>query len=204
VNSSGENCIILHAGANHELDRAFIDRAMETFGEGDFLVLQNEVNDIPYMLERARDKKIRVAFNLAPFGPEIKNYPLDLVDYFLVNEVEGKGLSGGDAPEDIVDGITRMFPSSAVVLTIGRDGVLYKDARETLRHGIYDVPVVDTTAAGDTFTGYFVSSLVDGLPAAEALRRASVASSLAVSRKGASSSVPTLAETLSAGLKYLG
>jgi ribokinase len=204
VNSAGENCIILHAGANRELDKTFIDRAIGGFGEGDFLVLQNEVNGIPYMMKRAREKKLRVAFNLAPFGPEIKDYPLELVDYFLVNEVEGRGLSGRDAPEDIASEILSAFPWSSVVLTIGRDGVLYKDSRETIRHGIYDVPVVDTTAAGDTFTGYFVSSVADGLPVEEALRRASVASSLAVSRKGASSSVPTLSETLSADLKYLG
>ncbi|MDR1732556.1 MAG: ribokinase [Synergistaceae bacterium] len=204
VNSAGENCIILHAGANSELDEALIDRALGGFGEGDFLVLQNEVNGIPCMMKRAREKKLRIAFNLAPFGPEIKGYPLDLVDYFLVNEVEGRGLSGKDAPEDIVNEILRMFPSSSVVLTIGREGVVYRDAKATLIHGIYDVPVVDTTAAGDTFTGYFLSSLVDGQPVEEALRRASVASSLAVSRKGASSSVPTLDETLSANLKYLG
>jgi ribokinase len=89
------------------------------------------------------------------------------------------------------------------VLTIGRDGVLYKDPGETLSHGIYDVRRVDTTAAGDTFTGFFMASLAEGKGAAEALRVASLASSIAVSRKGASSSVPTIEETLAANLEYI-
>jgi ribokinase len=201
VNDAGENCIILHAGANHEIDVERVRRALSDFGEGDFAVFQNEVNDVPLMMKAAADRGLRVAFNLAPFGPEIRDYPLDAVDYFLVNETEGQGVSGASEPEDILREMSRAYPRAAVVLTIGRGGVLYRDARETLTHGIYDVPAVDTTAAGDTFTGFFISSIADGRPAATALRIASVASSLAVSRKGASSSVPTLAEVLAAELK---
>jgi ribokinase len=203
VSSAGENCIILHAGANHELDDEFVGRALSGFGEGDFLVLQNEVNNMPFIIKSAAVKGMKIAFNLAPFAEEINSYPLDMVSCFLVNETEGKGVSGRDDPRDILDEMGRMFPDAAVVLTVGRDGVLYKDAKETLSHGIYNVKVVDTTAAGDTFTGFFIASVASGKPAAEALRVASVASSLAVSRKGASSSVPTLEETLAARLEYL-
>jgi ribokinase len=204
VNSAGENCIILHAGANHELGEDFIDRALSGFGEGDFVTLQNEVNNMPYIMKASAEKGLTIAFNLAPFGPEIKNYPLDLVDYFLVNETEGAGVSGESEPEAIMREMARLFPKSAVVLTIGHDGVLYRDSKEILSHGIYSVPVVDTTAAGDTFTGFFISSVAEGKPTGEALRIASVASSIAVSRKGASSSIPTLAETMAANFKYLG
>ncbi|MDR0653225.1 MAG: ribokinase [Synergistaceae bacterium] len=203
VNASGENCIILHAGANHELGESFIDNALAAFGEGDFLVLQNEVNNLPYMMEKAAERRMRIAFNLAPFDEGIKKYPLSLVDYFLVNEVEGTGVSGKTKPAEILDAMSAMFPTSAVVLTIGRDGVMYKDSDETLAHGIYDVPRIDTTAAGDTFTGFFIASVAEGKRAAEALRVASIASSIAVSRKGASSSVPTMEETLAADLKYI-
>jgi ribokinase len=203
VNASGENCIILHAGANHELDENFIDRAFEPFGEGDFLVLQNEVNNLPYMMKKAAERRMRIAFNLAPFDEGIKKYPLPLVDYFLVNEVEGAGVSGKTKPTEILDAMSAMFPKAAIVLTLGRDGVLYKDPRETLAHGIYDVQRVDTTAAGDTFTGFFIASAAEGKSAAETLRVASLASSIAVSRKGASSSVPTIEETLAVSLKYI-
>jgi ribokinase len=204
VNSSGENCIILYAGANHEFGEDFIDRALSGFGEGDIVVLQNEVNNMPYIMRASADRGLRIAFNLAPFGPEIKNYPLDLVSWFLVNETEGHGVTGVSYPEDILRRMSHMFPQAAVVLTIGHEGVMYRDSAESLSHGIYDVPVVDTTAAGDTFTGFFISSVAEGNPTTEALRLASVASSIAVSRKGAASSVPTLDEVLSADLKYLG
>ncbi|MDR1134486.1 MAG: ribokinase [Synergistaceae bacterium] len=203
VNSSGENCIILHAGANHELGENFIDRALEPFGEGDFLVLQNEVNNLPYIMKKAAERRLRIAFNLAPFDEGIKKYPLSLVDYFLVNEVEGAGMSGKTSPAEILGVMSAMFPASAIVLTLGRDGVLYKDPGETLAHGIYEVRRVDTTAAGDTFTGFFIASAAEGKRADESLRVASIASSIAVSRKGASSSVPTIEDTLSANLKYI-
>jgi ribokinase len=203
VNASGENCIILHAGANHELDENFIDSALAAFGEGDFLVLQNEVSNLPYMMKKAAERRMRIAFNLAPFDEGIKKYPLSLVDYFLVNEVEGAGMSGKTQPAEILGAMSAMFPKAAVVLTIGRDGVLYKDPDETLAHGIYEVRRVDSTAAGDTFTGFFIASAAAGKRAAEALRVASMASSIAVSRKGASSSVPTMDETMAANLEYI-
>ena len=203
VNATGENCIILHAGANHELDESFIDNALAAFGEGDFLVLQNEVSNLPYMMKKAAERRMRIAFNLAPFDEGIKKYPLSLVDYFLVNEVEGAGMSGKTQPAEILGAMSAMFPKAAIVLTIGRDGVLYKDSDETLAHGIYEVRRVDSTAAGDTFTGFFIASAAAGKRAAEALRVASIASSIAVSRKGASSSVPTMEETLAANLEYI-
>jgi ribokinase len=203
VNASGENCIVLHAGANHELGESFIDSALAPFGEGDFLVLQNEVNNLPYIMKKAAERRLHIAFNLAPFDEGIKKYPLSLVDYFLVNEVEGGEISGKTRPAEILDAMSAMFPASAIVLTIGRDGVLYKDRDGVLAHGIYDVQRIDTTAAGDTFTGFFIASAAEGKRPAEALRVASVASSIAVSRKGASSSVPTMEETLAADLEYI-
>ncbi|MDR1621472.1 MAG: ribokinase [Synergistaceae bacterium] len=198
VDEKGENCIILFGGANREMDRPYIDRAFDGFGKGDFLVLQNEVNEIPYMMELAAAEGLYVVFNPAPFGPEVTRYPLDLVDCFVLNEIEGKGLSGREEPEEILDETRSRFPRASVVLTLGGDGVLYKDASTALSHGVYDVEVVDTTAAGDTFLGYFIASLAAMKPIPEALRLASLASSIAVSRKGASSSIPALAEVLSA------
>ncbi|MDR1379275.1 MAG: ribokinase [Synergistaceae bacterium] len=201
VDSEGENCIILFGGANSEMDRPYIDSAFSGFGKNDFLVLQNEVNEIEYMIESAVAEGLYVVFNPAPFGPEVTRYPLDLVDCFVLNEIEGNGLSGKEKPEEILDEMRSRFPKASIVLTLGSDGALYKDANTTLRHGVYDVEVVDTTAAGDTFLGYFIASLAADKTIDEALRLASIASSLAVSRKGASSSIPILDEVLSAGLK---
>ena len=201
VDDAGENCIILFGGANREMDRAYIDRAFSGFGKNDFLALQNEVNEIPYMMESAAARGLYVVFNPAPFGPEVTRYPLDLVDCFVLNEIEGNGLSGREEPAEILDEMRSRFPRASVVLTLGGDGVLYKDANTASSHRAYDVEVVDTTAAGDTFLGYFIASLAAKNPLGEALRLASTASAIAVSRKGASSSIPTLAEVLSAKLE---
>jgi ribokinase len=201
VDGEGENCIILFGGANREMDRPYIDRALSGFGKDDFLVLQNEVNEIAYMMESAAARGLCIVFNPAPFGPEVTGYPLHLVDCFVLNEIEGKGLSEKDEPSEMLNEMRSRFPNASIALTLGSDGVLYKDADTTLSHGVYDVGVVDTTAAGDTFLGYFIASLAAEKPVGEALRLASAASSLAVSRKGASSSIPSLAEVLSANLE---
>ncbi|MDR1886074.1 MAG: ribokinase [Synergistaceae bacterium] len=201
VNRSGENCIILHGGANQELDHPFVDRSLSGFGRGDFLVLQNEVSDTDYIMRAASARGLFIAFNPSPFGPEIMDLPLELVSCFVLNEIEGGEISGSAEPAEILDSLESRFPSASVVLTLGGDGVMYRNAGVTLSHGAYDVPVLDTTAAGDTFLGYFISSLVAGRPAGEALRLSSVASAIAVSRKGASSSIPTLAEVLATDLK---
>jgi ribokinase len=194
VNGEGENSIILFAGANHELARPQIDGILSRFGSDDCLVLQNEVNDIAYIMEEAHKIGMRIVFNPSPLTDGIKNYPLGLVGCFILNDIEGRELSGMGEPEMILDEMKRKFPKAAIVLTLGKNGVLYRDLGPTLSHGVYDVEVVDTTAAGDTFTGFFLSAIAADKPADEALRIASVAASIAVSRKGASSSIPTLRE----------
>lgn len=105
--------------------------------------------------------------------------------------MEGSQFTGEMEPDAILSEMQARFPKSRVVLTLGKDGAIYKDKIEIYRHGIYDVPVVDTTAAGDTFTGFFMASLINGETPENALHCASIASSLAVSKKGAVSSIPT-------------
>ena len=105
----------------------------------------------------------------------------------------GDELLRGDGDE-LLRAVTQKFSSASVVLTLGKHGVAYKDASGTYRHGVYDVDVVDTTAAGDTFTGYFIVCRALGMPVEKALEYASKASSIAVSRKGASPSIPTFDE----------
>lgn len=200
VNNAGQNCILLHRGANFELDGDFIHRVLTPYGEGDILVLQNEVSHLAVAMEAAHKKGMRIAFNPSPIGPEIDDCPLEYVTWFLLNEIEGAALSGESDHARVLDAMAAKYPNAAIVLTVGREGVLYRYGSTVLCHGIYDVPVVDTTAAGDTFTGFFIALTAQGRPAGEALRLASVASSLAVSRAGASVSVPTLSEVEGANL----
>jgi len=201
VTPSGQNCILLYHGANFELERPQIDEAFSHFDKGDILVLQNEVNDIPYVMERASEKGMYIMFNPSPFDSSVPNLPLDLVSWFILNEIEGAEISGHKNPDDILKSMSARFPKAAIVLTLGKDGVVYRDSTQELSHGIYRVQAVDTTAAGDTFAGFFIASITAGKDTAEALRLASVASSLTVTRPGASSSIPTWDEVENAALE---
>lgn len=198
VDQTGQNCILLHGGANTDIEEAFIDRVLAQFGEGDILLLQNEQNNLPYLMERAHARGLRIACNPSPIDRGLLQYPFTYVKWFILNEIEGNALTGKSEPEDIADTLLDRYPHAAVVLTLGKQGVLYRDAETSLRHGIYRVKPVDTTGAGDTFTGYFLAGICQGLSIEEILRRASVASSIAVSRKGAAPSIPVLQEVLDA------
>ena len=203
VAAGGQNCILLFHGANFELERSHIDTVFSCFGNGDTLILQNEVNDISYMMEKAVQKGMRVAFNPSPFDSSILNFPLEMVSWFILNEIEGSEITGKKRPEDILSCMALRFPKAAIVLTLGKDGVLYLDSTQKLSHGIYNVQAVDTTAAGDTFAGFFIASITSGKEPIEALRTASIASALTVTRHGASSSIPSLDEVKKAVLELV-
>ncbi len=198
LNRQGENCIILSAGANDCIDEAYIDSVLEHFEAGDILLLQNEISGIAYAMEQAHKKGMKIAFNASPVNEKLFSYPLELVDYYLINEGEGKALAGAETEEyyEILKAVCKRFPQAAIVLTVGSDGVLYQDQKEQAFHGIYKVNVVDTTAAGDTFCGYFLSGVTRGLSVPERLEQASKASAMAVSVKGAANSIPTLEQVL--------
>ncbi|MDD3931943.1 MAG: ribokinase [Eubacteriales bacterium] len=194
VNRQGQNCIILHAGSNDDLSDQLRERVVNKLNPGDLLVIQNEVNNNRDMMEKAIRRKARIALNPSPYNQEINDLPLEAVSWLFINEVEGREMTGTDEPDEICARLIRRYPDLAVVLTLGSSGVLYQDERQKVRHGIYQVPVVDTTAAGDTFTGYFLSGIVAGLPIDKILQQASMASAIVVSREGAAVSIPTIKE----------
>lgn len=200
VDRAGQNCILLYHGANFEITKQDVDAVLADFGEGDLLVLQNEISCLPYILTQARATGMEIALNPSPIGPELTACDLGGVCWLLLNEVEGFELTGEKEPGKITDALLARYPDAKIVLTLGKEGVVYRDARQELRHGVYQVPVVDTTAAGDTFTGFFLSRVMEGDDVAQALKIASVASSIAVSRKGAAVSIPTLREVLDSEL----
>lgn len=191
VSKTGQNSIVLFGGANQKNNEAYVDETLSHFGGGDWLLLQNEVNLLAYMIEKASAAGMRIALNPSPYNDLVAKCDLSKISLFLLNEVEGNQITGETESDAILSAMRTRFSKAQTVLTLGKDGVVYQTEGGRYQHGIYDVPVVDTTAAGDTFTGYFLAALVIGESPAEALRRASVASSLAVSKKGAAGSVPT-------------
>lgn len=203
IDAKGQNCIVLYGGSNECITSEFVDDVLSDFGKGDFILLQNEINCLNYIIEKAYEKGLSIALNPSPFNEKINKLDLNKITYFLLNEIEGKELTGKDDATDIVTELKQMYPKCIVILTRGKDGVLYYDKDNTFTHGIYDVKVVDTTAAGDTFTGYFLASIVKGEVIPEALRLASIASSIAVSIKGASNSIPALDQVKNSALKLI-
>lgn len=194
VNAEGENCILLFPGSNRRIETAEIDAALAGFAAGDYLLLQNEINALPYLFTRAAERGLRIVFNPSPITPEIKDYPLEKVALFVLNRIEGEALSGAREPQAILQALHQKYPQSSVLLTLGAEGSLYFDGRQTLRQPACPVQAVDTTAAGDTFTGYFVSSVAAGESAATALERAAKAAAVACTRPGAAASIPTIGE----------
>ncbi len=187
----GQNCILLYGGANQEITREQVDQAMEHFEEGDFLILQNEINEIAYIMETAHRKGMKIVLNPSPMDEKIAGYPLEYVDYFLLNEIEAGDICGCEGSgEELLEKLSARFPGAKIVLTLGGDGSMYKDGDLVLKQPIYRVPVVDTTAAGDTFTGFFIGGLMRGEEPATALDHAAKAAAIAVSRAGAAPSIP--------------
>jgi ribokinase len=158
---------------------------------------------LDYITEKAAEKGLYIIMNPSPFDEAVTPAVLERVSLFILNEIEGGQITGLTGPEGILAEMQRRFPDAGCALTLGKSGVLYGRGGELHRHGAYDVEAVDTTAAGDTFTGYFAGCLSRGYPPGEALRIASAASALAVSKMGAGSSVPMWDEVVSADLRLL-
>lgn len=190
VDAGGENAIILYGGANRAVTPEDADRVLEGFSATDVLLMQNEISSTGYIMEKAAARGMEIFFNPAPMTREVLEYPLDRVGWFIVNEIEGEMLSGATEPEDVAGALIEKFPASRVVLTLGSRGVLYADSQRTLEVPAYRVQPVDTTAAGDTFIGYFIASLTGGADVKAALDTACRAAALCVTRPGAAGSIP--------------
>lgn len=190
VDRNGQNCILLYGGANQSVTKEYVDEVLAHFEKGDLLLLQNEVNLLDYVIVRAYEKGMMIVLNPSPYNEKLEACDFGKISMFLLNEIEGAQVTGEEEPEKILEILKAKYPHAKVVLTLGKDGSIYQDQGKICRQGIYPVKTVDTTAAGDTFTGYFLSSIIRGMSVEAGLRLAAKASSIAVSRKGAAPSIP--------------
>lgn len=201
VDKNGQNSILLFGGANRALTEDFIDDVIGRFGADDIIVLQNEVNLIDYIIDKAYDRGMKIVLNPSPYDDAIAACDLGKVWLFFMNEIEGGQMTGENDPERILDVIRDRYPGACTVLTLGADGSIYQDANGRYRQEIFKVKAVDTTAAGDTFTGYFVSAMIDGMEPDKGLELAAKASAIAVTRHGAADSIPGRDEILTYQLR---
>ena len=195
---NAQNCILLYGGANQMLTEEYVDEVLSHFQAGDILLLQNEVNMMPYIVDKAYEKGMQIALNPSPFNEKLDAVDMKKISIFLLNEVEGNQVTGLTAPDEIIAEMLERFPNAKIVLTLGKDGAVYADAEQKHFQPIFKVKAVDTTAAGDTFTGYFLAGLIEGMPIPQILKMSAKASSIAVTREGAVPSIPYRDEVMGA------
>ncbi|MCL2821290.1 MAG: ribokinase [Oscillospiraceae bacterium] len=202
VDKTGQNNIIVYSGANRRLTKQYIDDVLDVALHGEILLLQNEINLGDYIVKTAKQKGMVIAFNPSPVDDFLLNdFPLDMVDIFIINEIEAAALTGITASERAASELLKRFPASKIALTLGENGAVYYDAADRYQQKSYVVPVVDTTAAGDTFTGYFLTGFSAGKPIPECLRTGCLAASLTVSSKGAATSIPMMSDVTAMSLQ---
>lgn len=199
VDQQGQNCILLFGGANQTLTKEDIDQTLSCFAPGDYLILQNETNYTQYLIESGYKLGLKVCFNVSPFDPSLLKLPLELCSFLVVNEIEGGALV--DLPpsteaDTLIEALSTKFKYSNILLTLGTRGSYLKlqEQSEVIKQKCFKVDAVDTTAAGDTFLGYFIAGIANNQSYQEALLHASAASAIAVTRKGAVPSIPQLSE----------
>ncbi len=198
--TGGENAIFLYPGTNQQISDAQIETAFSGNISSRILLLQNEISSSPSIIHQAKSKNLQVCLNPAPFSAEVLQWPLDLVDLLIVNQTEAAGLAVLPAtapPHDLLDTLCRHWPQAEILLTLGEAGALLQGhGGRTQVAAVQPGPVLDTTAAGDTFIGYFLAAFLEGFSPEDCLRRATVAAGICVTRHGARASIPRLEEVL--------
>jgi len=199
VDEQGENAIVLHGGANQSFDAKTLGTLMNDAQPGDWLLLQNECNALAEVFALAKEKQLRIAFNPAPMNESVAQLPLEQCSVLIVNEVEAlqlanqgeaTGVKYTEANSALQTELQQRFPESTIVITLGSKGAIQLDKGESIHAEAAPVDVVDTTGAGDTFVGYYLSGLIDELAAQQVLQRACAAGALAVTVAGATPSIP--------------
>lgn len=194
VDQSGQNHILLYGGTNKEIDFEYIDEVLSHFSKGDIVVLQNEINNVPYIIERCYEKEMKSFFNAAPYDIAVKNYPIEKVTWLVVNETEGAALSNEEDYEKIIQTLKQKYPHTHILFTMGKEGSRVLTDKEDIKVEALKVNAVDTTGAGDTYIGYFVRGIVEEMPLLETAQMATKASAIAVMRFGAVDSIPNYEE----------
>jgi len=193
IDKNGQNAIVLNSGGNGEVTIEEIRVTVAQFKADDIIVLQNEIANLSEIMKSANERGMRICLNPSPFNEKIEALPLSLAHWLFVNEIEGAALAklpGNSGLHDILEKLVRLFPTTEIILTAGKEGALYGCGETRAKGEIINVPVVDTTGAGDTFTGFFLAAREKNLSASQSLAAACKAASIAVSRKGAMESIP--------------
>ncbi|MEL6957414.1 MAG: ribokinase [Pseudomonadota bacterium] len=186
VDKAGENSIILHPGANAAIPLNAVEQALTQAKTGDIFVCQNETNCQLEASKLAKSMGLKVAYAAAPFAAEAVQAVLPYLDLLILNEVEADQLTQatGQKVEDLL--------VEDVIVTLGGDGAVWHGSSGQVSVPAHKVTAVDTTGAGDTFTGYVLAGLDRGQPMEQAMQTASKAAAIMVTRHGTADVIPDL------------
>ena len=194
VDPEGENCILLYGGSNRCVTEEQVDRTLASFGQGDWLILQNEINLPGTIVNKAYERGMRIILNPSPFDEKLQAVDFTKLAWILVNEVEAEQMTGTQDPEKAWEIIRSRCPRTSAVITLGKQGSIAfsqgTDGTEIIRQDAVKVRAVDTTAAGDTFSGYLIAGLTEGKPLRTCMEQAAQAAAVSVTRMGAAESIP--------------
>ncbi|WP_298851347.1 ribokinase [uncultured Ruegeria sp.] len=189
VDTEGENLIILYPGANHAVDVSHLGQALASANTGDLLILQNETNAQVEAAQLGHQLGLTVCYAAAPFQAQTVKAVLPYLDFLILNEIEAEqlrqetGLSAAD------------LPVRHVIVTLGSKGARYlQQGSDPVEFAAHKVQAVDTTGAGDTFTGYVLAGMDRGMPMEQAILQANRAAALMVTRHGTADVIPDLRE----------
>jgi len=194
VTPEGENSIVLFGGANRTITKSDIDEALEEAHSGEFLLIQNEISALDYLIDRACEKEMRVVFNAAPMSGDVNELPLEAIELLVINEIEGFELTTKTVPDEIIATLSSRFSDTNILLTLGAAGSIYAGKGDSVFQPAMKVEAVDTTAAGDTYVGFFLAGYSAGNSVEECLALATSAAAVCVMRAGAATSIPSLGE----------
>ena len=195
VDDHAENSIVVASGANMLLNEQDVDKVVEEMCEGDILLMQLEIpiQTVEYAARRAFEKGVKVVLNPAP----ARSLPKELLRYLFMitpNRIEAEMLTGikivNDADAERVAKEISAMGVQNIIVTLGSKGCLVREGDTSYCVDAFKVEPVDTTAAGDTFNGALCVGLAEGMNLRQSAGMASKASSVAVTRMGAQSSIP--------------
>ncbi|MFD1913650.1 ribokinase [Halodurantibacterium flavum] len=181
IDASGENSIVIHAGANRALPRDWVTDALDQAQAGDILLIQNETSHQAYAAELARARGLRVIYSAAPFSVDAVREVLPHIHILCVNAIEEQQLLAALGKVEGPD----------LIVTRGGDGAEWRGMAKV---PAFAVDAVDTTGAGDCFTGNIAAALDAGFSPTDAMRRASAAAAIQVTRHGTADAMPDAAE----------
>lgn len=195
VGQDGQNSIVLYGGANQNWNAAAIDNLFAPCQKSwRAIICQNEMNGLEHLFDAAKKREIPLIFNAAPYSPDLKKLELGGLHTLLVNETEAMGLAETECIPAAFSALQSRYPDVRLVMTLGAEGLWASYQGRDYKLPALRVPPVDTTAAGDTFAGYYAASVLGQQSFEAALHWGNRAAALAVGRAGAAPSVPYIHE----------